>query len=130
MPSAIEAAANAKQQRVSDEALLLQPARDLRLETRLSADTSAAAFDDLADSGTAPSQKAIRDEECEQVQAILGRLEGPDRMILELRYIARLSLVEIADQLGIGSSAVKMRHLRALKRFRTLLEETDEESAS
>ncbi len=102
-------------------------ARDVGLQTSASADAPAAAFDRPADTGTSPSREAVRDEECELVRAILARLEGPDRTVLELRYFERLSLAEIADRLGIGSSAVKMRHHRALKRFRTLLEDTDEE---
>ena len=105
-------------------------ARDVGLDTRPAADSSAAAFDRLADTGTRPSQDAVRDEECERVRTVLARLEGPDRTILELRYVEQLSLAEIGDRLGIGPSAVKMRHLRALKRFRTLLEETAEEEES
>jgi len=105
-------------------------ARDRGLGASLSADAPAAAFDRLADTGTSPSREAVRDEECERVRAVLARLEGPDRTVLELRYFERLSLAEIADRLGIGSNAVKMRHHRALKRFRTLLEDTGEEPAA
>ncbi len=100
-------------------------ARDVSLEAGRSNDASAATLR-LPGSGTSPSDEAIRDEECERVRAVLARLEGPDRTILELRYVERLSPAEIGDRLGIGPSAVKMRHLRALKRFRTLLEETAE----
>jgi len=105
-------------------------ARDVGLGTRPSATSSAFAFDRLPGDGTSPSQNAVRDEECEQVRAVLDQLECLDRTFLELRYVERLSLAEIADRLGIGSSAVKMRHLRALKRFRGLLEGPRAESAS
>jgi RNA polymerase sigma factor (sigma-70 family) len=98
------------------------------LGTRPSAASSALAIDRLPGSGTSPSQNAVRDEECEQVRAVLDRLESPDRTFLELRYVERLSLEEIADRLGISSSAVKMRHLRALKRFRGLSDVTPAES--
>jgi RNA polymerase sigma-70 factor (ECF subfamily) len=97
-------------------------ARDVGLETTLCAVSSAAAFDRLADTATSPSANAVRDEECERVRTVLRQLESADRIILELRYVERLSLAEIAERLTIGSSAVKMRHLRALKRFRALLE--------
>jgi RNA polymerase sigma-70 factor (ECF subfamily) len=105
-------------------------ARDVSLATTPCADSPAAALDHLPDTGTSPSQHVVRDEECELVRAVLDRLNCHDRTFLELRYIERLSLAEIGSRLGIGSSAVKMRHLRALKRFRALLEETDEESGS
>jgi RNA polymerase sigma-70 factor, ECF subfamily len=98
--------------------------------TRPAATSSAAGCDHLPGDGTSPSQNAVRDEECEQVRAVLGQLECLDRTFLELRYVERLSLVEIGERLGIGSSAVKMRHLRALKRFRALLEGARAESAS
>ncbi len=105
-------------------------ARDVGLGTRPNADSSAGLFNRLPDPGTSPSQDALRDEECERVRAILAQLEGPDRTILELRHVERLSLVEIAHRLEIGSSAVKMRYHRALKRFRTLLEKPCGESTS
>ena len=54
--------------------------------------------------------------------AVLDQLECSDRKLIELRYVEQLSLAEIADRLGIGLSAVKMRHLR-LKRFRGLIQE-------
>ena len=63
-------------------------------------------------------------------ERFLANWKVSDRTLLELRYMERLSLVEIADRLGIGSSAVKMRHLRALKRFRALLEGARSESDS
>lgn len=96
-------------------------ARDVGLATTPRSDSAKAAFDDLPDTGTSPSQHVVRDEECAQVRAVLDRLAGPDRTFLELRYIERLSLAEIGERLGIGASAAKMRHLRALKRFRALL---------
>jgi RNA polymerase sigma-70 factor (ECF subfamily) len=105
-------------------------ARDRGLETVRPANSSIAGFDRLADTGTSPSQDAVRDEERQRVRTVLARLEGPDRTVLELRYFERLSLAEIADRLSISASAAKLRHLRALKRFRSLLEDTAEESAS
>jgi RNA polymerase sigma-70 factor (ECF subfamily) len=105
-------------------------AREVHLESRRFADSATAAFDRLADTGTSPSQDAVRDEECERVRAVLARLKGPDRTILELRYFERLALAEIAGRLEIGLSAVKLRHLRALKRFRAQLDNTRKEPAS
>ncbi len=104
-------------------------AREARLEAGRSTDAPAPALC-LTGTGTSPSQAAVRDELCERVRAVLARLEGHDRTVLELRYVERLSLAEIAERLGIGLGATKMRHVRALKRFRGLLEDTDEEPAS
>jgi RNA polymerase sigma factor (sigma-70 family) len=70
---------------------------------------------------TSPIQHAIREEECRRVRAVLECLEPPEREFLELLYVERVSLAEIATRLGLGTSAAKMRHLRALKRFRRLL---------
>jgi RNA polymerase sigma-70 factor, ECF subfamily len=103
-------------------------AREQVLETRPSDNSSGIAVDRLPGSDTSPSQHAVRDEECEQVRAVLDQLEGPDRELLELRYVEQLSLAEIADHLRIGLSAVKMRHLRALKRFRGIVQEPRAES--
>jgi len=104
-------------------------ARDEDLGARPSATSSAMAVDRLAGSDTSPSQHVLRDEECERVRAVLDQLECPDRELLELRYVEQLSLAEIADRLGIGRSAVKMRHVRALKRFRGLVQEPRAESS-
>ena len=97
-------------------------ALDRDLETGPLAGSSGAGVDHPAGTDTSPSQHAVRDEECVRVRAVLDRLEPSDREFLEFRYIERLSLGEIADRIGIGPGAVKMRHHRALKRFRSLLE--------
>lgn len=77
-----------------------------------------AVLNGLEDSGTGPSTAADRAERSEMVRAALGRLEPPDREILDLRYVFRLSQSEICERLAISPSAVKMRHARALERFR------------
>jgi RNA polymerase sigma-70 factor (ECF subfamily) len=45
-----------------------------------------------------------------------------DREVLILRYIETLTNPEIAEVLGITEGAVKVRHFRALGRFRRLME--------
>ena len=72
----------------------------------------------LIDSGTSPSQRAVRDQECTRVRNALETLAASDRQVLELRYVEDLSFAEIAATLDLGLSTVKMRHLRALKRLR------------
>ncbi|WP_165234049.1 sigma-70 family RNA polymerase sigma factor [Aquisphaera insulae] len=75
----------------------------------------------LIDSGTSPSEAAFRGEECRLVREVLGRMSSADREVLSLRYIERLSMAEIAGRLGIREDAAKMRHARAIRRFRGLL---------
>lgn len=104
-------------------------ARDVDLGTMPFDTRSTVGVDRLPGTDTSPSQQAVRDEECTRVRAVLDRLNPPDRAFLQLRYIERLSLAEIAERLGLGPSAVKMRHLRALKRFRGLLEGREAELA-
>jgi RNA polymerase sigma-70 factor (ECF subfamily) len=51
----------------------------------------------------------------------LTLLAENDREILALRHLEQLSVREIAAVLGISEGAVKVRHVRALKRLRDLL---------
>jgi RNA polymerase sigma-70 factor, ECF subfamily len=88
---------------------------------------TATLVDRLAGTGTSPSGQVIRNEERAEARAALEGLAATDRQILELRYLEDLSCAEIAAKLGIGLSAVKMRHLRALERFRDLIESPGEE---
>jgi RNA polymerase sigma-70 factor, ECF subfamily len=75
----------------------------------------------LVDSGTSPSQQAMRDEQSARVRAALGELSEHDREVLLLRYLEQLSIHEIAAALRTTEGAVKTHHLRALKRLRTAL---------
>ena len=73
-----------------------------------------------ADSG--PVRHVLQAEIQSRVRAALGQLSSTDREVLILRYIEQLSFDEVGDVLGLGESAVMMRHLRALRRLRPLLE--------
>jgi hypothetical protein len=72
----------------------------------------------------------MREERCQRVRAILARMSAQDREILVLRYLNQLSIAEVAENLGISVGAVKSRHMRALLRLRSLLDEDDLESAN
>lgn len=54
----------------------------------------------------------------ESVLTVLDRLPTQVREILELRYFQELSFEEIAETLGIGLSAAKMRLYRSLEQFK------------
>lgn len=78
---------------------------------------------------TSPSHGVLRDELQRRVQSALQEIGPRDREVLVLRHLEHLSTAEIADVLGITVGAVKVRHLRALKRLGDVLgQEIGEES--
>jgi RNA polymerase sigma-70 factor (ECF subfamily) len=77
----------------------------------------------LVTSATSPSQRLVREEARQRVQAALTQLSPRDRQILELRHLEQLSVAETAAVLGISEAAVKTRHVRALQRLRGLLDD-------
>jgi RNA polymerase sigma-70 factor, ECF subfamily len=74
--------------------------------------------------GTSPSGRAIRDEDCERVRAAMARLPEGDRKLLAMRHIEALSMAQIARALGINEGAAKVRHIRALRRLQSFLEDS------
>jgi RNA polymerase sigma-70 factor (ECF subfamily) len=84
-------------------------------------ESSRALADRLAQSGTTPSGKLQRLERQESVRRALDRLPGIDRDVLVLLYLEQLSGVEAAIVLQISEPALRMRHLRALRRLRQLV---------
>jgi RNA polymerase sigma-70 factor (ECF subfamily) len=63
----------------------------------------------------------------DRVRAALAGLGERDREVLVLRFLEGLSTAETAVVLGIGEGAVKSRVMRALARFRDLLDEPEED---
>jgi RNA polymerase sigma-70 factor (ECF subfamily) len=90
------------------------PSHDEATATRL--------VDRLAANDTTPGRRAAREERRRLLATAIERLDAADREVLGLRYLDQLAFDEIAAVLEIGLSAVKMRHLRALERLRTILE--------
>jgi RNA polymerase sigma-70 factor (ECF subfamily) len=89
---------------------------------RLSDESVAELAQRLASSASSPSRHALGVELEGRVRAALALLSAADREVLVLRYLEQLPLREVAAVLGLGASAVKMRHFRALERLRALLE--------
>jgi RNA polymerase sigma-70 factor, ECF subfamily len=81
----------------------------------------------LVSAGTSPSGHLIREELRERVRATLRQLAPRDREVLVLRYLEMLTNAEIAEVLGITNGAVKVRHFRALERFRSLIDHERQE---
>jgi RNA polymerase sigma-70 factor (ECF subfamily) len=75
-------------------------------------------------SGTSPSMQVFREELRYRVQDALSRISESDREVLVMRYLEQLSAKEIAAIIEVSESAVNMRHLRALRRLRGLLQGT------
>ena len=79
-------------------------------------------------SGTSPSMQVFRKELRYRVQDALSQMSDLDREVLVMRYLEQLSAKEIAAIIDVSESAVNMRHLRALRRLRGLLEDALGES--
>jgi RNA polymerase sigma-70 factor (ECF subfamily) len=70
---------------------------------------------------TDPAHAALRKERRQRVRELLDRLSAPDREVLVLRFLERLSTTEAAEVLGIRPGAVRLRLMRALERLRSNL---------
>jgi RNA polymerase sigma-70 factor (ECF subfamily) len=75
-----------------------------------------------AEDDTTPGRANILKEGRHRARAALESLEPPDREILIMHYLEELDFPDVAAILGVDESAAKMRHLRALRRMRSLLE--------
>lgn len=84
------------------------------------------AFNHRRDAGTRRRYENMVEQTCSALMAIsdrhlveqvLRKVSYPYREILVLRHVEELSVQEVADQLGIGLSAAKMRLLRAREAF-------------
>jgi RNA polymerase sigma-70 factor (ECF subfamily) len=73
--------------------------------------------------GTSPSQGLIREESIRRVRGAIAAMSPADREILSLRHVDQLTMAEIADTLAISEGTAKVRHLRALRRLKVLLED-------
>lgn len=71
---------------------------------------------------TSPSQSALKAERRIKLQESLNCMDAMDREILALRHFEQLTNAETAIVLNLSESGATARHLRALKRLRTLLE--------
>src|SRR4051794_8937133 len=77
----------------------------------------------LRDPELTPAAAALRGELERRFQAALKQLDDVDREIILLRHFEQLSNGEAAQALGLSEAAAGMRHLRALRRLRTILGE-------
>jgi RNA polymerase sigma-70 factor (ECF subfamily) len=75
----------------------------------------------LIGTGATPSQHAIRTEQRQRLRAALGDMRSTDREVLVMWHLEGLSVDEIAAVLGLTAAGVKSRHLRALTRLTSIL---------
>lgn len=75
----------------------------------------------FVDPSRSPAQSAARLEILEKVENALRELEELDREVLAMRYFEELSNEETATALGLTPSGATKRHVRALRRLRSVL---------
>ena len=93
-------------------------------------DPSADALANLLEaSGTSPSRQLIRNEMGRRIQDAMNQLSPNDRELLVMRHLEEMSAAEIGAVLGIGAGAVRTRHVRALARLRSLLDDDRSEES-
>jgi RNA polymerase sigma-70 factor (ECF subfamily) len=95
-----------------------------RLDVAFPAESTILLAERLAASGTSPSQRLVRDEEGRLLRDVLERLSSRDREVLVMCYLEGLAFGEIAAVLGITENAAKVRHFRAIKRVRKVIDGT------
>ena len=97
--------------------------RDAMRELSPEDDVSMAdAWAHFADTVSSPRTHLERLERQAMARRVLAQLSANDREILELRHFEELGNAECAAVLGIEPKAASIRYVRALKRFRELVE--------
>jgi RNA polymerase sigma-70 factor (ECF subfamily) len=77
---------------------------------------------ELIDRELTPATAALRKELQSRFQTVLRALDEDDREIILMRHFEQLSNQEVASTLGLTEPAASMRHLRALRKLRELLD--------
>jgi len=96
--------------------------RDISLhQAALPQASSAALAAQLLGQLTSPSMAAIRAEMKSRLHEALEVMDPLDREVLVLRHFEQLTSAETALEIGISVEAAKKRHIRALKKLKTIL---------
>lgn len=99
--------------------------RDLRRERSLAApwqDTSASLALHLLGLHSSPSRAVQREEQLDLLQQAIDGMDPMDQEILALRYFEELSNTECAEALQITQKNASIRHVRALRRLRAIMD--------
>lgn len=78
---------------------------------------------DVAAEVTGPADLVVAASVADQVSAALAMLEPDERMAVVLRDVEQLAMREVAEVLGVGLSAAKMRVHRGRQSLRRLLQD-------
>ena len=88
----------------------------------LPAASSASLAQQLLAGLTSPTQAAVRAEMQVRLQEALNSMDPLDREVVVLRHFEELSNVEVAEVLGIETSAASKRYIRAIRRLKAILD--------
>jgi RNA polymerase sigma-70 factor (ECF subfamily) len=69
-----------------------------------------------------PASAAIQQEMQRRLHAAISELGEDDREVVLMRHFEQMSNQEVAAVLGLSEAAASMRHLRALRKLKTLLQ--------
>lgn len=92
-----------------------------RAAARPTAEADDATLEILAPASPGADERALRELEDERVIAALARLTVDQRQVVALRFLAGLSLVEIAQVTGRTATAVQALQGRALNQLKKIL---------
>lgn len=84
----------------------------------------------LVDGELTPAAASIRRELEGRFLVALDQLDDEERDIVVMRHFEQLGNSEVADALGLSAAAAGMRHLRALRKLRTILGERPSQAES
>ena len=84
----------------------------------------------LGDSRLTPAETAIQRELAQKVEASMILLDEKDSEIIVMRHYEHLTNQEISQQLGLSEPAASMRYLRAIRRLREVLQDSDSPTQS
>jgi RNA polymerase sigma-70 factor (ECF subfamily) len=76
---------------------------------------------EAVEAGPGPGDRAVAEEDADEVRAAFMQLSAADQELLELRVISELSVDEVAAIVGRRAGAVRMAQGRALSRLRAIL---------
>ncbi len=91
---------------------------------RYSQTTTVSLAANLLGNMTSPTMNARREEMAGQLEKTLDTMNPTDREVLALRHFEELTNSEVAEVLGIEQKAASIRYVRAIRRFKEILEET------
>ena len=77
---------------------------------------------------TSPSGAAIRAEEIQLLQEALAGMDDTDREVLALRHFEHMGNSEVAEALGLSTTAASNRYVRAMTRLGEIMQKFRSES--